>query len=158
MDCQEDKQFKEIERSLASAKLPDLENCIHEQALRRALLRSDFFHENFFIRWSKRIWAGEKSIFSIAYVSFVSGILLAIVFQTTLLAPSEILKNFPVNAITSQEVQVQFVLQDLYKNGQLRLVGEDADGTRIYSLTMNDSTVKIYDKSPYTIDLVAAYK
>ena len=64
--------------------------------------------------------------------------------------------NSPVNAVMTQSAQAQFVLQDLYKNGQLRLVGEDANGTRIYSLKMNDSTVKIYDKSPYTIDLVAA--
>lgn len=156
MDYQEDKQLKEIEKGLANARLPDLENCVHEQALRRALLQSDFFHENFLIRWSKRLGAGEKSVFSVAYVSFVSGILLAIIFQTTLFAPGATSNNSPVNAVMTQSAQAQFVLQDLYKNGQLRLVGEDANGTRIYSLKMNDSTVKIYDKSPYTIDLVAA--
>lgn len=135
-----------------------MENQSHEQALRRALLNSDFFHENLLIRWSKRIGFGEKSFLPVAYGSFVSGILLAILFQATFVLQPEPAKNSAAPVVSPRAEQARFVLQDLYQKGQIKLLGEDADGTRIYSLAVNDSTVKIYDKSPYVIDLASTHK
>lgn len=149
-----------IEEKLETARPPDMENPEHEKALRRALLNSDFFHESAWVRWEKRLGMREKLFFPIAYASFISGILLAILIQITFFSTTfstpEFSEGASSNNITTKAATAEYVFQDLYKNGQLRLIGENADGTRIYSLTVHNSTVQIYDKSPYTIDLVAA--
>ena len=144
-----------MEAILKGVHFPYSENFSHEQKLRRALLNSDYFHENFIIRFQKKMKHNGKFLFSIVASSFASGMVLAVVFQvfsSGITLKTEILSS--VN-IPNQRNEAQVVLQDLYKKGRLQFTEQKNDGTRVYRLSTKSSEVQVYDNSPYIINLVS---
>ena len=144
-----------MEAILKGVQFPYSENFSHEQKLRRALLNSDYFHENFIIRFQKKMKHNRKFLFSIVASSFASGMVLAVVFQvfsSGITLKTEILSS--VN-IPNQRNEAQVVLQDLYKKGRLQFTEQKNDGTRVYRLSTKSSEVQVYDNSPYIINLVS---
>ena len=152
---QKPKDNKELERLLKENRVECLFDVAHEQKLRRALLHSHFYSRSFTERSLNRLGLSGAVTFHLVSISLLSGIFLAFIFHFAVLGVSNFSTSNILEPSPSYE-HPQVVLQELYKNGKIRYSRVEDDGTRIYIVTMDDSSlVEIHDKSPYSIVLTS---
>lgn len=139
----------------AKRNVPDLDYQ-HEQELRRALLNSDFYHENILVRWQKRFGVEIVTFRFISY-SLLSGVILSFVFQFSIVKLTLSDYTNTSSSVEISRIPPKAALEDLYKRGRIEYSGETRLGARVYLLKADDkSIVTLYDRSPYLINVAHA--
>jgi len=131
------------------------ENCPkrikHEHALRRAMLKSDFFHPNALVRTMKRLDLRGGFSLEVVAISLFSGFFLAVFVGFSV-------SGISVLAVSEGHGEEREIFQEMYMRGDLEYSGQDNDGSRVYVLrnAKNGDEIEIRDKSAYTIEMVSA--
>lgn len=142
--------MKEAKRNVPE---PDYQ---HEQILRRALLNSDFYHENILVRWQKRLGFEIVTFRFISY-SLLSGVILSFVFQFSIVKLTLSDYTDTSGSVEISRIPPKVALEDLYKRGRIEYSGENDNGARVYLLKADDkSIITLYDRSPYLMNVAHA--
>lgn len=127
----------------------------HQYGLRRALLSSDYYHENIFVRTYYQYFSfGKKTVASVAcigticLIAFVGGPMVEDSGVLTRLFSA----SAPVKEIRAADLPVEY-LQELYRYGYLQYSYDD-NGQRVYTASTVDQPVYITDSQPYAINLI----
>jgi hypothetical protein len=160
-------QFHNLKKFLKEAR-PSIEPAPDfEHSLRRALLNSRFYDDNFFTRWHRRTGFQFKTValpIGGASLVFASMVMLSI-FSTS----SESTSAFPFSTNTqliaqekdettaSAHLSSSDIFNNWYESGRIKYERQNENGTRVYKMKLdNGQLLELVDPSPFTLTLTSA--
>ena len=150
-----DKQLKNLADSIEDITDADLG---HQHELRRGLLNSVYYSNNFAIRWYYRLFSFSKRF--IVMSTGMGVIVLCVVTYNIYDKHASVAKEVSgptpyVKTVEASEIDPEY-LQDLYKYGYVSYSHENPDGCRVYKAVQGEKELEITDDKPYIIDVVLA--